>query len=526
MSVSSVKQGLVTQRGGLILAPFRATKPGAFPVAKPPELHLAPMTRADIPWRGRSCLNLIATQLLVAGLAIASFSACVRFEPRPLAASKSAADFESRSLSDSGLRVFLETNGISGEWPRLTWDLKALTLAAFYFSPELDLARAQWGTAQSAVRTAAQRKNPTLSISPQYNTTTFTPSPWIAAVNLDLPLETAGKRGRRIAQARHLSDAAKLNIATAAWRVRGKLRQTLVELHAATEQEQLLSAQQAAQEENVKLLEAQLAAGAVSAAEVTRERIALDTTMLMLQEARRLRSESRVTLAEVIGVPTRALDGLEISFAGLDRLPPDLDLQTARRQALLSRADILAALSEYAASEAALRLEIAKQYPDIHLSPGYEYDQGDNKWGVGLALELPILNLNKGSIAEAEAHRAECAARFNALQARVLAEIDRTFAAYSAAIEKSSAAASLVANLEKQERLARGRYEAGEVSRSEVIAAQVELAAARLANAAATASAQQTLTRLEEALQSPVMLPADPLQSPAMSRTSQSPPAP
>jgi len=469
---------------------------------------------------------LVTTRLLLAGLAIVSFSACVRFNPRPLAASKAAADFESRSLSDSGLRVFLETNGVSGEWPRRAWDLQALTLAAFYFSPELDVARAQWGTAQAALRTAGQRPNPTLSISPQYNTTTFTPSPWIAAINLDLPVETAGKRGHRIAKARHLSDAAKFNIAAVAWRVRGKLRQTMVELHAATEQEQLLSAQQAAQEENVKLLEAQLAAGAVSAAEVTRERIALDTTMLMLQDAKRLRSESRVTLAEVIGVPARALDTVDISFAGLDRLPPDLDLQTARRQALLSRADILEALSEYAASEVALRMEIARQYPDIHLSPGYEYDQSDNKWGVGLAFELPSLNLNKGQIAEAEARRAECAARFNALQASVLAEIDRTFAAYSAATEKSAAAASLVANLEKQERLSRGRFEAGEVSRSEVIAAQVELAAARLACAAATAGAQQALTRLEEALQSPVMLPADPLQPPAMSGISQTRPAP
>lgn len=469
---------------------------------------------------------LVTTRLLLAGLAIVSFSACVRFNPRPLAASKAAADFESRSLSDSGLRVFLETNGVSGEWPRRAWDLQALTLAAFYFSPELDVARAQWGTAQAALRTAGQRPNPTLSISPQYNTTTFTPSPWIAAINLDLPVETAGKRGHRIAKARHLSDAAKFNIAAVAWRVRGKLRQTMVELHAATEQEQLLSAQQAAQEENVKLLEAQLAAGAVSAAEVTRERIALDTTMLMLQDAKRLRSESRVTLAEVIGVPARALDTVDISFAGLDRLPPDLDLQTARRQALLSRADILEALSEYAASEMALRMEIARQYPDIHLSPGYEYDQSDNKWGVGLAFELPSLNLNKGQIAEAEARRAECAARFNALQASVLAEIDRTFAAYSAATEKSAAAASLVANLEKQERLSRGRFEAGEVSRSEVIAAQVELAAARLACAAATAGAQQALTRLEEALQSPVMLPADPLQPPAMSGISQTRPAP
>jgi hypothetical protein len=214
-----------------------------------------------------------------------------------------------------------------------------------------------------------------------------------------------------------------------------------------------------------------------------------------------------VAIAEAIGIPLGALDGVEISFAGLDRVPPGLDTPTARRQALLNRADVLAGLSEYAASEAALRLEVAKQYPDIHLNPGYEYDQGDNKWGVGLSLELPVLNQNQGPIAEAEARRSESAAKFNALQARVLAEIERGMAAYRAGLEKSATADSLLVNLEKQERGLRGRLEAGEVSWSEVIAGQVELAAARLARADAVAKAQQALGQLEEALQSPVQWP-------------------
>jgi len=443
---------------------------------------------------------------LLVVLAGATFTGCVRYRARPLAAAKAAADFESRSFSDAGLRVFLETNRVAGEWPRRTWELDSLTLAAFYFSPELDVARAQWGTAQAGLRTAGQRPNPTVTASPQYNTTTLTPSPWIAAVNLDIPIETAGKRGHRLAQAQHLSDAAKLNIATTAWQVRGRLRRALVDFYAASEQQDLLAAQQKAQEESVKLLEAQLAAGAVSPAEVTRERIALDTTRLAAHDAKRQRAESRVALAEAIGVPVGAVDSVEISFVGLDRVPPDLDAPAARRQAVLNRADVLAALSAYAAAEAALRLEVAKQYPDIHLNPGYEYDQGDNKWGVGLSLELPMLNHNQGPIAEAEARRAESAAKFNALQARVLAEIERGVAAYHAALEKSGTADSLRANLEKQERVLRGRFEAGDVSRREVIAGQVELATARLARAEAVAKAQQALGQLEEALQSPLQI--------------------
>jgi outer membrane protein, heavy metal efflux system len=464
--------------------------------------------------------------VLWTALAGAVFTGCVHYRARPIAADQVAADFESRSLANPGLRAFLETNHVTGEWLRRSWDLESLTLAAFYFSPELDLARAQWGTAHAGLRTAGQRPNPTVGVAPQYNTTTFTPSPWVMSLNLDIPIETAGKRRYRLAQAGHLSDAAKLNIASTAWRVRGNLRRALVDYYTAEEQERLLAAQGAAQAENVKLLEAQLAAGAVSPAEVTRERIGLDTTRLSALEAKRQRAESRVVLAGAIGVPVSALDGVQISFAGLDRVPPDLDAPAARRQAVLNRADVLAALSEYAASEAALQLEVAKQYPDIHLNPGYEYDQGDNKWGVGLGMELPVLNQNRGAIAEAEARRAESAARFNATQARVLAEIERGLAAYHAALEESATADALLANLQKQERLLRGRFDAGEITRGEVIAGQVELAAARLARLDAVGKAQQALGQLEEALQSPLLSGADTLQlsqDPKASRTPKTP---
>lgn len=432
---------------------------------------------------------------------------CAHYHVRPMAPAKVAADFEERSLNDAGLGAFLATNGVSGEWPRRAWDLESLTLAAFYFSPELDVARAQAATARAGVRTAKEVPNPALNVTPGYDVTTLTPSPWIPLGFLDIPIETAGKRGYRTEQAKHLSEAARLSILGVAWQVRGKLRRALVDYYAASEQERLLAAQRVAQEANVKLLEAQLAAGAVSPSESTRERISLDTTRLAEQDAQRLKGESRVALAEVIGVPLGALDGVEISFAGLDRVPPGLDTAAVRRQALLRRADVLAGLAEYAASESALQLEIARQYPDIHIAPGYQYDQGDSKWTVGLTATLPVFNQNQGPIAEAEARRRESAAKFNALQARVVAEVERGLVAYRAALAKSATAESLLANLEKQERILRGRLEAGEATRGEVIAGSVELAAARLARAEAVALSQQALGQLEEALQSPVKWP-------------------
>jgi len=445
--------------------------------------------------------------LVVSVLAGAVGAGCARYHARPMVASKVAADFEVRSLSDAGLGAFLATNGVSGEWPRRAWDLESLTMAAFYFSPELDVARAQAGTARAGIRTAKEVPNPTLNVTPGYDVTTLTPSPWIPLGFLDIPIETAGKRGYRTQQAKHLSEAARLNVLGAAWQVRGKLRRALVDYYEAGEQERLLAAQRAAQEEHVKLLEAQLAAGAVSPVEVTRERIALDRTRLAAHDVRQQKGESRVAVAEVIGVPVGALDAVETSFAGLDRVPPGLDTPAVRRQALLGRAEVLAGLADYAASESALQLEIAKQYPDIHIAPGYQYDQGDSKWTVALTATLPVFNQNQGPITQAEARRRESAAKFNALQARVVAEVERGMVAYRAALEKSATASSLLANLEKQERVLRGRLEAGEATRGEVIAGRVEMAAARLARAEAVARSQQALGQLEEALQSPVKWP-------------------
>ena len=72
--------------------------------------------------------------------------------------------------------------------------------------------------------TAGERPNPSVSLTPTYDTTT--PPPWILGVSFDIPIETAGKRGYRLAQARHLSDAARWNLVAAFWQVRSRVRAT------------------------------------------------------------------------------------------------------------------------------------------------------------------------------------------------------------------------------------------------------------------------------------------------------------
>lgn len=447
---------------------------------------------------------------------------CVRFKPQAISPAQVATDFDSRSLNDPELKKFLERNLKGGGfgWPLPQWDLTNLVLAAFFYHPDLDVARARWAVSVAGKKTAGERPNPTLSVNPAYDTTTLIPSPWVVTSSLDIPLETAGKRGYRLAQASQLSEAARLNIASVAWTVRSRVRQRLLELYTARETEMLLTEQQSLQGESLRLLEAQYQAGAVSAFEVTQARIAADSSRLALRDIERQSAEARVQLADAIGVPVAALNGVPLWFGGFSELPGDIPRPEVRRQALLNRADILGALAQYAASQSALQLEIARQYPDVHLSPGYEFDQGDNKWSLGLTLTLPVFNQNGGAIAEAAAKRAEAAASFYAMQAGVLADIDRAVAGYRVALQKRGDSDAILNSLLRQERTAQAMLEAGEISKAELVALRLQLNASALARLDALTRSQQALGALEDALQTPLGIPPSAWQTvPRLSKT-------
>jgi outer membrane protein TolC len=456
----------------------------------------------------RSMLDVGCSMFLVLLLAVVG---CARFHPQPISPNQTAAAFDSRSLTNAGLQAFLETNHVAGPWPRRSWDRDALTLVAFYYQPALAEARAQWASARAGRITAGQRPNPTVGFTPTYDTTT--PPPWIWGVTWDIPIETAGKRGKRIAQANHLSEAARWNFVSAAWQTRSRVRTAWLNLYAARETESLLSRQESAQSNVVRLLEGQFAAGAVSSYEVTQARVTLGTTRLARQDATGQYGQARVQLANALGLPLRALDDVPLSFAGLDQFPQDLTAPEVRRQAILSRADVRGALAEYAASQSALQLEIAKQYPDLHLGPGYELDQTDNKWSLGVTLELPVLNHNQGPVAEAKAKRQEAAAHFLTVQTTAIAEIDSALAGYDAALQKSATATALLDDLRKQLDSAHVQAQAGETEPLTLANAEAEYAAGAQNQLDAVVKAQAALGQLEDAGQSPLTLSPDALRA-------------
>ena len=389
-----------------------------------------------------------------------------------------------------------------------SWDFETLTLAAFFYHPSLDVARAQWGVAQAGVTTAGGRPNPVLSVVPGLSANPADGvSPWFPSVSLDIPIETAGKRGYRIAQAQHLFEAARLNIASAAWQVRSNLRASLLDYTAAKQRADLLQKQLQFQKQIVSLLEERLQAGVVARNELTLPRVALAKAGADLADATRQAAEARVRIAEALGLSAKAIDGAVFDFQWAVSADAGRELTSAdaRQQALLGRADILSALAEYAASQSALQLEIAKQYPDVHLSPGYQFDQGEHKWSLGLSVELPVLNKNQGPLAEAKARREESAAQFVALQAKIIAEIDGALAARATAMEQLARQSQFAQLAREQSASAEAMFNAGAADKLELASAQLEASANDLAYLDAQIKAQQAVAQLEEALQRPLV---------------------
>jgi len=434
---------------------------------------------------------------------------CARFQPQPVLPEQTAAQLEARRLDDAGLQKFLEKNlghDLPG-WPLSEWDLNSLTLAAFYFHPDLDVARAQWRLAEAGVKTAGARPNPSVTVTPAYdNQIPGTPSPWILPVTVDLPIETAGKRAKRIAEARDVSESAWWGLITAAWQIRSGVRAGLLDFTVAQQRADLLAKQLSTQEQIVKSLLQRYDAGEISRPDLARAQIALSKTRLDASDAQTTLANARSELAEALGVGAAALDGMNLAFDFSARAPDDLTSRAARRVALLGRSDIRSALADYAAAQDDLRLQVAKQYPDLHLGPGYAWNSGnnaDNEWSLGLTLELPILDQNQGPIAEARARRELVAAQFTALQAKVIGEIDRAVAGYHVAAEQLKTGETLLAAERQQEQSTEAQQKAGAADRLDLLSAQVEFETAALAHLDGQVKYQTALGTLEAALQRP-----------------------
>jgi outer membrane protein, heavy metal efflux system len=433
-------------------------------------------------------LAAISMRLRLSACVCAALVGCASYQPLPIDPQTEAAAFESRSLAPG------------------PWRLSALENEAVHLHPDVAAATARLKAAEAAAISAGARPNPTFLASAQQNTSAEPGAKaWTDALGLDIPIEVAGKQDLRATRAAWLLRAAEQSQIEALWRIRSRAREAYL---AAYPLDGPALGRLSIQEELARETDRRLAAGMVSSGEALQARMAARQARLSAEDVTHRRDEGRRRLAAAIGVPFHSLNGAVLPFDDLraDALPSLDEIHQAYANALQTRPDLLAMLAQYEATQTALQLEIARQYPDIAIGPGYTWDAGALKWSLGLAISLPLFDRNQGPIAEAQARRAEAAAAFRGLQEQAISEMGEAQAAYAQAIMLFKLTDDMAVDQRTRLRSAELSFQAGAIDRMALLSARLEASAAESIRTEALLDAFKSAGRVEDALHHPIPL--------------------
>ena len=439
----------------------------------------------------------------------ALLAACATYTPAPLDPVRSADTFAARRLDAPELRAEVQRvvpEAASG-WPPTEWNRAQLLAVAMTQNPQLAVARAEIAAALAHETRAGESPNPTLNLQSEY--AREEQDHWLYGLSFDFLLLQPGMRKLEIELARQETAGSRAQLMQHTWEVRRALVAALSDAEHARRRIELLTELATAQTRLLDVQQQRVTAGEDTPADLAAARAARLEIEQQLAQARSDAVAAQAAIAAALGMPPAALDGVAIAWPDWGD-PPAVDeatLRSAREQALLSRADLAAAIGEYAQAETKLQQAIARQYPQFDLHPGYYWDHGIAKWPFDLGLILPLFNRNAGEIAEATANREVSGQRMLALQAQIYGEIEAAARTERTARENVDAAQRSSDEARQQLEHAELALRMGATDRSE--RSNADIVALRAQLEALQARAQQQIARdaLEDALHVPLSGP-------------------
>ena len=458
--------------------------------------------------RSRIILAVVPTGriFLTLGMICLIPAGCATYQARPLKPAAFETHFYARSLTNVNLKKFIARQPIKLHpgFPQVQ-NLSTLVAAGWYYSPALRVQLAQLEVDTANMMTASELPNPTVAFSPTYKVAPGI-NPWILGFYFNIPIETAGRREDRMAQAKALTQAGRYDLGQIAWNVRQAVRRALIHYSFAHKQVRLLRQEVHNTAMILSLIQSRFQAGGISRPVYTTAEIQAHQAVLALVAARGQVRQRRIQLAAAISLPARALRNIRFTDSQIMKTPPvrKLNMKQLSRAALINRMDIQSLLAQYQAAEAALKLQIARQYPNIDLGPGYSLHQGVNEFTLGFAMALPILNQNQGAIAAANAQRLVIAAELERKQTTVITQIRSALSYYRSALRQWRTAHAIELQARTQLHATRRAFKAGAQSRLALAESQLALNTFAQAALQARISAVVALGNLEDILEAPL----------------------
>ena len=438
---------------------------------------------------------------------LASACAHQQYQAKPIDGAAVTTKLANKDPASADFKAYIIKQGYDGnKLPFAEWGVDELTLCALYFNPKLDVAKAQLGLANIAINTANLKQMPTLGgRAARSNQANGDKSPWAFGLEVEIPIETTNKRQIKVEEAQHLQEVARIDVADVAWQLRNHIAKDLLDLHENTAQLQQLDNELTIHNNLVKLLIKRVQLGAASNTELNAAKLLQQKAQFALNSEQAKSAEIRAALAADVGLTNEKFALLHLISLDIESaLATTPNTALLQENALLNRLDIRRSLARYAVAESKIKLEIAKQTPDISLSPGFAFEFGDSIWSLGFSALLNLLNKNPTLILEASQLREIEGAQFETLQAGVIADVSQANAAYAASqLNVAQVKQQLAAQQHYTKKLQR-QLDAGQIDRLDLTQNQLNthLVEQQLANA--QFQQLKALLALENSLQLPL----------------------
>lgn len=384
-------------------------------------------------------------RLFVFLLVVSHLGGCnqIQYRAEPISIEQTIQKLQQKSPTSLGFETYLIEQGYPKERiPVSQWDLELLTYSALYHHSALDVAKSQLALAQANVNLAAQK--PPLGVGGKIGLADRRNddiSPWVFNLTVEIPIITANKVEIRLEEAEQQLEVARLEVANKAWQLRQQLVLDMIDYEENQRNIDWLTQLVDTQAQLVAIVEKRLALGLVSTTELAGLSIELQKRQNLLIAEQTKTQAIVAKIASDAGLDLKQFKPTFIARTDVKSLSEmqkeAINVSPLQQMALFNRVDIRSALASYAAAEAKLKLEIAKQTPDISLLPSYVFELGDQMITLGLNTLFGFINPQQiALIHQAEHLRSVEAARFEALQATVIANLSNTLAVHAASLEK------------------------------------------------------------------------------------------
>ncbi|MEI6482807.1 MAG: TolC family protein, partial [Betaproteobacteria bacterium] len=231
-------------------------------------------------------------------------------------------------------------------------------------------------------------------------------------------------------------------------------------------------------------------------------------TAQRLQDARREFAEAD---AAKVAAQSQLAAALAVSFESLNNLRMDdwpvteiPDAASARQLALKNQLEFARQRLQYDMAEAELRLQVARQFPNLKLGPGLLWSQGDSVWQFSFSLPAALLNRNLVGIQTAEANRSAQGAAVLAKQSEIIGEVERLRLNALALNQPLNIARASLKAAQSQVKLTTAQFDAGNVDALNLIDARSLQLQAERAVFDARAALMRARWELELAMQTPL----------------------